>query len=259
VNEKALYPLAGCTVWLTRPVAQNQALQQAIETLGATVLSLPMLVIRAVEPSPADKDRILNLDNYNLVFFVSTNAARIGLDLIGNFWPQYPLGIQNFAVGSGTAAVIESHGLAVVYPQERMSSEAMLALPELQQIRGKKALIVRGVGGREILASGLEARGCKVDYAELYERLPAIWQKDQLQQYLQERYPDAVVFSSAEAMDNFAAQFQQTGTAWISLPLLVASERLEKHAQGLGFENIRVMAGAGDEAIISALLGEDSK
>jgi uroporphyrinogen-III synthase len=241
------------TVWLTRPVAQNHKLQQALESLGASVLALPMLVIRPVEPTQAVKDRLLNLDSYNLVFFVSTNAARIGLDVIGDYWPQYPAGLTHFAVGAGTAAVLEKQGHEVFYPVERMSSEAMLALPGLQDIAGKKALIVRGVGGREILAEGLQQRGCSVDYAELYERLPATYQGEQLEQYLQTSYPDAVILSSAEAMDNFAAQFGQTGSAWHALPLLVASDRLLEHARKLGFENIRVMSGAGDEAIITAL------
>lgn len=253
MNHHPAGSLADLTVWLTRPVAQNQKLQHVIESMGGTVLALPMLVIRPVEPAQADRAHILNLDTYDLVFFVSTNAAQIGLEFIGNYWPQYPVGITNFAVGSGTAAVIESHGLDVCFPTERMSSEAMLALPQLQDITGKKALIVRGVGGREILAAGLEERGCTVDYAELYERTPAVYQRDQLQQYLEAKYPDAVILSSAEAMENFAAQLQQTGSSWRSLPLLVASDRLQRHARDLGFDNIRVMAGAGDDAIIAAL------
>jgi uroporphyrinogen-III synthase len=253
VNNPTARPLENLTVWLTRPVAQNQKLQHVLESMGGTVLTLPMLVIRPVEPGPADRAHILDLDTYDLVFFVSTNAARIGLEYIESFWPQYPVGITNFAVGSGTAAVIESHGLDVCYPTERMSSEAMLALPQLQDVAGKKALVVRGVGGREILAAGLQERGCIVDYAELYERSPAVYQRDLLQQYLEANYPDAVILSSAEAMENFAAQLQQTGSTWRSLPLMVASDRLQGHARELGFDNIRVMAGAGDEAIIAAL------
>ena len=60
--------------------------------------------------------------------------------------------------------MLEKQGLTVSYPRERMSSEALLALPELKNITGKKALIVRGAGGREIIAEGLRAksRSCRL-------------------------------------------------------------------------------------------------
>src|SRR5687768_2780505 len=144
--------LTNKNIWLTRPSEQISELRLELESLGANVLSFPLLAIRALTPAPAVKQRLMNLDQYDLVFFVSTNAAKIGLDVIAGLWPQYPAHILNFAVGPSTAAEIESRALPVCYPQDRMSSEAMLELPQLQNISGKKILIVRGVGGREILA-----------------------------------------------------------------------------------------------------------
>src|SRR5688572_18867662 len=145
-------PLKGRQFWLTRPEAQVQDLQQALEKLGADILTLPLLEIVPIPVRGMSRQRLLNLDDYDLVFFVSSNAAAIGLDAIDELWPQYPSHILNFAVGPGTARVVQNYGLDVFYPVDRMSSEAMLALPQLQDIRDKKALIVRGVGGREILA-----------------------------------------------------------------------------------------------------------
>ena len=253
MNTTSSSSLQARTVWLTRPESQNNKLQDELEKLGASVLALPMLIIRPISPTAEHKKRILNLDAYDLVFFISTNAARIGLELIHDRWPQYPSGLQNFAVGAGTAAVIESFGLTALYPGDSMSSEALLALPQLQKITGKKALILRGVGGREMLAASLQTRGCSVDYVELYERLPARYEASLLKQYLQQHKPDAVLLSSAEAMDNFAALFRRTAPEWRKLPLQLASQRLCKHAQDLGFEKVRVMSGAGDAAIISSL------
>lgn len=244
--------LSGRRVWLTRPVLQVQALQEELLARGADVLCLPMLAIEPVKPEGVHKQRLLNLDQYDLVFYVSTNAAALGLDAISDYWPQYPAHLRNFAVGSATAAVLQQQGLDVDYPRERMSSEAMLALPALQQITGKKALIVRGIGGREILAEGLLARGATVDYLELYRRTLPVYELQQLQRDYQQHKPDAVIVSSAEALDNLRTLFTPL-SLWNKLPLYVASERLAEHARTSGNELSVVINGATDAAIITAL------
>jgi uroporphyrinogen-III synthase len=246
--------LSGKTIWLTRPAGQGAELRAALERLGARVQLLPMLVIKPLAPSPADRQKLIDLDRYDLVFFVSTNAATLGLEAIAQWWPQYPVGILNFAVGPGTAAVLETHGLDARYPSERMSSEALLALPELQDIAGKKALIVRGAGGREIMAEGLRARGAAVDYAELYERALPHYDVAQLKSLMQTATPAAIVISSADALDNLRAIFAPVVPAWYQLPLVVSSPRLSEHARTLGFQHSAVIEGASDAAIIQGLL-----
>ena len=249
--------LTNKNIWLTRPPEQIGELREELERLGAHVFSFPLLTIRSRAPAPADKQRLMNLDQYDLVFFVSTNAARIGLDVIAGFWPQYPSHILNFAVGPSTAAEIESHALPVCYPQDRMSSEAMLELPELQAISGKKALIVRGLGGREILAEGLLKRGVAVDYAELYERAVPVYTPEQLYSCLQQHVPEAIVVSSAEALDNLRQLYSPLvleKLPWQQFPLYVTSERLAEHAHASGYASVITMAGATDRAIINGLM-----
>jgi uroporphyrinogen-III synthase len=250
--DAALSPLRGRQLWLTRPAAQVQQLQAQLEQAGAVVSCLPLLVIAAVPPTGVNKQRLMDLDRYDLVFFVSSNAATLGLDAIADYWPQYPVGIQNFAVGPGTAAVLQQQGLQVAYPTERMSSEAMLALPQLHDIHGKKALIVRGIGGREILAEGLLAKGASVDYAELYQRKQPEYAASDLQALMQQRPPQAIVVSSAESLDNLHHLIAPLGV-WQTLPLLVSSPRLAEHAAMLGNTVKGVLAGASDAAIIAGL------
>jgi uroporphyrinogen-III synthase len=246
-------PLNGATIWLTRPEGQGADLRSALERLGAQVKFLPLLVIRPITPSQADRQKLIDLDRYDLVFFVSTNAATIGLDAIAQWWPQYPVGMQTFAVGPGTAAVLEKHGIAASYPTERMSSEALLALPELLHIAGKRALIVRGAGGREIIAEGLRERGATVDYAELYERALPSYDTAALQELLRNAAPTTVMISSAEALTNLKALFTPVVENWARLPLVVSSPRLGEHAKSLGFQYIDVIEGATDAAIIQGL------
>ena len=228
-------------------------MQQRLERQGAATTLLPLIDILPLSLSPAARDRLLNLDRYDFVFYVSTNAARIGLDAIHQWWPQYPAHIRNFTVGPGTAAVLQARGLSASYPDERMTSEAMLALPALHYISGKKALIVRGAGGREIIAEGLLARGASVDYAELYERAVPRHDPQWLHDLLQHEWPDAVVVSSGEALDNLKHLLAPLSAQWQGLPLAVSSPRLAEHAVALGFAAPRVLPGAGDETIIAGL------
>jgi uroporphyrinogen-III synthase len=254
VSDANALPLAGHRVWLTRPLEQVTGLQQALERLGAAVLPLPLLNIRPLVPTQTVTQTLINLDQYDLVFYVSTNAATLGLDAIGQWWLQYPVHIQNFAVGPSTAAVLEQHGLSAHFPRERMSSEALLAMPELQDIAGKKALLVRGVGGREIIAEGLVARGAQVAYAELYERVLPAYDRGWLAERLRHDYPDAVVVSSAEALDNLQQLFAPVSTDWRRLPLVLSSPRLVEHAAAHGFSRTFLIDGATDAAIIAGLL-----
>src|SRR5690606_13566404 len=139
-------------------------------------------------------------------------------------------------------------------PEERMDSEAALALPALQDVAGKRALIVRGKGGREILSSGLRRRGASVDYCELYERGLPDHDPAWLRASLQAQPPSAIVISSGEAMDNRQALFAPWHEHWQDLPLYVVSERLRDHATKAGFRQVVTMAGATDAAIIRGLL-----
>jgi uroporphyrinogen-III synthase len=56
---------------------------------------------------------------------------------------------------------------ATYCPAQAFTSEALLALPELRQLPGRRILILRGEGGREHLRETLRARGAEVDYLEV--------------------------------------------------------------------------------------------
>jgi len=162
--------LEGKRIWLTRPEGQAENLSTQLQEAGAKIESMPMLAIQPLAIDEVIKKKVLDLDRYDAVFFISTNAARLGMEVIHNYWPQFPVQLKLYAVGPTTAGVLEEFGLTVEYPEGRMSSEALLELDSLKQVANKKALIVRGVGGRELLATDLRERGAQVDYLEIYRR-----------------------------------------------------------------------------------------
>ncbi len=245
--------LEGKTIWLTRPAGQADSLAAALEEKRVKVSSLPMLAIEPLALDESIKAKILELDQYDLLFFISTNAASLGMALIQDYWPQFPVRLAVYAVGPTTAAVLERFDVAAEYPAELMSSEALLALESLSDIEHKKALIVRGVNGRELLAESLNSRGARVEYLEIYRRVCPDYEPGVLGQVYKNASPDAVVVTSAEALANFTVLLQRDGLTPSSMPIYVSSPRLADLARELEFKQMITMSGADDKAIIESI------
>ena len=60
-----------------------------------------------------------------------------------------------------------------VKPAGRVDSEGLLQLPVFNAVRGQHVLILKGVGGRDLLATELARRGANVHTVELYRRSTA--------------------------------------------------------------------------------------
>ncbi len=113
-------------------------------------------------------DRPATLTENDLVFALSQHAvafAHAQLQRDGRNWPASP---RYFAIGRTTALALHTvSGFDIRYPLDREISEALLQLPELQNIAGKRALILRGNGGRELLGETLTARGAEVSFVNV--------------------------------------------------------------------------------------------
>ena len=157
-------------VLVTRPQGQQQALVEALQRLGLQVSHQAALRIEALEADAVTRQRVMNLDQYDVVFVVSRNAARFGISLLQDYWPQWPQELQWIAVGDATATLLQQAGLAPLCPAAGFNSEAVLALPALAEMRGRRVLILRGDQGRELFADTLRTRGAEVDALNLYQR-----------------------------------------------------------------------------------------
>jgi uroporphyrinogen-III synthase len=159
-------PLKGVGVLVTRPRGQAAELIELIENKGGTAICFPVIDIASRDDSAIEADVAL-LARPDIALFVSRNAVAHGL--------PYAEDAIIGAVGPATAAAIESSGHTVeIQPEQGFDSESLLAEPTLQDVSGKNIRIIRGDGGRELLADTLRERGAAVDYLSVYERrLPA--------------------------------------------------------------------------------------
>ena len=235
--------LAGRGVVITRPRDLAPAFARLIEARGGHAFVFPTIEIEPL-PAPAAAAR---LGDYDWVIFVSPSAVRVARRGAED-WP--PRGAA--AVGSGTQRELEAAGVAaVVAPATGADSEALLAMPQMQHMVGKRVLIVRGDEGRALLGETLAARGASVQYAACYRRVRPAGDCRLLEEAWREGRVHAITLLSAQALDNFIAM---GGDALArALPLFVPHERIAAHARELGAREVLLAAG-GDEQLLERLV-----
>jgi uroporphyrinogen-III synthase len=249
--------LAGLGVLVTRPAHQAEDLCRLIEAEGGRPIRYPLIEIQP----PQDLSRITpifdRLQEFQIAIFISTNAVQHGMRLVRDRGLSLnPLAVV--AVGHSTVASLKELGVADPIVPYEASSEGVLALKLFQpeNITGRRVLIFRGEGGRELLAERLRERGAEVEYAEVYRRVKPAVDRDTLMAYWGDRGEEIqiVLITSAEGLNNL---LQMMGEAHrdkelLATPLLVMSERIAALAQGLGFKPV-VAKDTSDRGLVEAL------
>jgi len=245
-------PLAGRTVLVTRPAHQATALAQKVAAAGGTAFVFPAL---GIEPVAADRlaAALATLAGADIAIFISPNAAQFGMAVI-RAHGGLPDALRVFAVGPGTARALAEQGVEDVVTPDGQDSEAVLALPQLQAVAGRQVVIVRGVGGRALMADTLRARGAEVRFMECYRRtcphadpapLLARWQKGGI---------DAVTVASAETLHNLATLLGEPGVPLLTAtPLFVPHEKIADAARRFGIAHVVATPG-GDAGLLDGLV-----
>ncbi|MEX5540410.1 uroporphyrinogen-III synthase [Pseudomonas poae] len=244
--------MSGWRVLLTRPAEESTALAASLAAAGIFSSSLPLLDIEPLPVTSEQQAVFRDLGRYCAIIVVSKPAARIALQQLQPHWRQVPW----FSVGAATAQVLADQGLTVHCPQTGDDSEALLALPALQAAvarLGARVLILRGEGGRELLAQCLRARGASVDYLELYRRFLPTYDSGVLMQRIRLERLNGLVVSSGQGFTHLQAL---AGADWplvAQLPLFVPSPRVCEMAQVAGAEKVVDCRGVSAAALLVAL------
>ncbi|MDI2592691.1 uroporphyrinogen-III synthase [Pseudomonas sp. N3-W] len=240
---------------LTRPADESVALSNVLAENGIFSSCLPLLEIAPVAASDTMRKVIQDLDHYCAVIVVSKPAARIGVELVSQYWPQPPR-LKWFTVGAATAQILDDHGLDVSFPADGDDSEALLELAALREAiaqPGARVLILRGEGGRELLAERLRELGASVEYLELYRRSLPHYATAVLPDRIEAERLNGLVVSSGQG---FVHLRQLAGDAWprlAQLPLFVPSPRVAELAHAAGAQTVVDCRGASATALLTAL------
>ncbi|MEF3192845.1 MAG: uroporphyrinogen-III synthase, partial [Halothiobacillaceae bacterium] len=244
--------LAGRRIAVTRPAGQSAPLIERIRAAGGEAIALPLLEIAPPAAPVRPDDLKRQFKTAEIIIFISPNAVRMAQQILpASAWPA---GARLACVGSGTARALREAGLRdLLVPDAGADSEAILALPEMHEVRGRHILIVRGEGGRTLLADTLAQRGARVDHAVVYRRRPLPPDLAAL------RRMGAVTFvaTSSEALQVLAAAARDQDDAdWLRAQTFIFGHpRIAETGRVLGLVRGIIVERPADDALFDALVG----
>jgi uroporphyrinogen-III synthase len=205
-----------------------------------------------IEPLPqtAISSFLERLKHFDLFIFVSPNAVRMALPNILKH-EGLPLRTRVAALGPATAAELKKFEVPnIISPREGFDSEALLAELSTMPLEGGRVLIVRGQGGRELLAERLRSRGAIVEYLECYRRINP--DRD-MRELLSRDCMKACLATSSDIVENLFAMAGAAGRSWLcSMPFFVPHPRVAAAAFCRGVQCVFV-TGNGDEALVDGV------
>ena len=211
-------------------------------------------LISREEPSPDQSRQLRELDQFDHIIFISGNAVRSGMAWIAPYWPRLPQGPNWYAVGAATARLLLPYGIKAYVPEHEMTSEGLLALPQLQQLAGQRVLLVKGEGGRGALSQALGHRGGRVEELICYCRVAPEMAPGELSRCLLQWNIMLVMISSGEGLANMLALLSPAETTKFShITFLVPSQRVAQIARQAGFSSVLIAENASDSAMLRAL------
>jgi len=244
VNEKNSV-LNGVGVLVTRPLKQAHIFAKRLEAFGAVPIVFPTIEISPPQDMQPLLEARARLGTYDFVMFVSANAVEQALIPLTH-WPENVMALAPGKETAGTAAALRQAGVpdqCILTPTSRFDSEGLLALPALQQMQGKRVLILRGERGRELLGETLAARGAEVTRVTCYRRVcpngGVANDAEFLWPLLHQNRLQAITLTAGEALDNLETMAGETlCQALKALPVFTIHPRIAEHAQARGWKAV---------------------
>lgn len=251
-----------------RPEPSDDELLSLLVRSGYEALHLPVMKIVYLDAEQTFREALkrLGVQQPSKIVFVSRNS-------VAALKPVIKSGMlsdrcQCFAVGEATARCLGLLGVAADFPREDMTSEGLLALPQLggempaqdssgieeQPLAGDAILIVAGESGRTLLRDQLISRGAKVEICEVYRREQDTTHVPAINQFLRTQKDRVLLVHSGELLHLIdrlvVSELQQLLR---KTPIVVPGTRVAKLAEDMGFKRVSVAANAMPASMVSGL------
>jgi uroporphyrinogen III methyltransferase / synthase len=164
-------PLNGTVVAVTRARAQASELAARLIGLGAEVIEAPAI---RIEPRPLEGElleAVSRVRDYALVCLTSPNGVRLLFDALAAVGQDARAlaGATVAAIGPGTAAELERHGIRADVVPARFVAEGLVEELAGVPVEGRRVLIARAAEARSLVPDALRERGAEVDDVALYD------------------------------------------------------------------------------------------
>src|SRR5215467_13397867 len=200
-------PLAGWRILVTRASRQSFGLSEPLRELGAEVIEVPTIEIRAPQSFAALDHALIKIDHYDTLILTSVNGVevlferynRLGLPIVDM---QHLLVV---AIGPATAAAIQSEGLGVSIVPEKYVAESVVEALRGKIFKNSRVLLVRAKVARDVLPDELRKTGATVEVIEAYETKVPEKAKEKLESVFCDpaSRPHLITFTSSSTAANF--------------------------------------------------------
>ena len=193
-------PLKGVTVVVTRAKAQASVLTEKLQALGATVAAVATIeIVPPADGGAALTDALARGADFDQMVVASPNGARALAAAVAESSVD-PTSLPPVAcVGPSTAAKLADTALTVnVVPNRAVAEGLVDAMPTGEP--GQRLLLVQAEVARQVLASGLTAKGWLVERVTAYRTIDAAIDPDDRERVLA---GDLVTFTSSSTVERF--------------------------------------------------------
>lgn len=243
------------SILVTRPSPFGEQLVKQLLENGMEAYHTPLITFGPGNELDKLPVYLNDLGSDDIVIVASQHAVHYASRKLRSENVIWPKNINYLAIGQKTASTLQEIIQSTVdYPQGREISEELLKLPQLQQVAGRKVLILRGNGGREFLANELAKLGANVTFCECYQRHMISYDVIALCHHWQKLKIDKLVITSGEMLQQLYDLVPAIYRPWLlDCHIIVVSERLAAKAQSLGWQQCLIADNADNDALFRAL------
>ena len=214
-------PLSGQRVLITRPREQAATFVRGLEALGARAVVFPTVEILPLGDYAALDEAVRGLSEQDWLVFTSANGVRHFLarcEALGCIESLRRLDIA--AIGPQTARLLEDRGLSASLVPEEYRAEGILAALGPDRVRGRRFLLARVAGARDVLPETLRRWGATVTVVEAYRNEPVRHGAQRLVELLEQ--VDWVTFTSPSTVNAFVDLLEGESAAFPAATVHVA-------------------------------------
>jgi len=194
--------LEGQLVLVTRAAHQAPALASLLAAAGAVPISIPVMRLDPLL-APGQIEQVQGRiwdGGFDDLVFTSANAVTL---LLAGAPAGPPPGLRVFAIGPGTAAGLRAQGWGAELLPEGFIAESLAARMVELGVAGRRVLLPRAKGAREVLPELLGRSGALVETLDLYRMEPEEAMRASLQTALTEGGLSWVTFTSGSSVSCF--------------------------------------------------------
>jgi uroporphyrinogen III methyltransferase/synthase len=208
-DTMAKRPLHGRRILITRAQHQVDPLRRELVDMGAAVVEIPTIEVRAMPTDDRVRKAIANLGRTALVIFASANAVVIFFKMLVETGADARAlhASKLCAIGQETSEMLENHGLRPELVTSEYTAEGLAKALEGWEMEGMRVLVPRAEVARDALPSLLAMRGAEVEILPVYQAVCPAAAGPALMRLFGAEGVDVISFTSSSTVANFVRAF----------------------------------------------------